>query len=81
MSITAIYHPLQNPSKWFDMDIIAVSKTMGTCKVLVPSIRSNVSSNLGLVTFAKKSPCWPVSLAPWLGYPARRPWSLILDGK
>ena len=42
VSISAIYPPLQNPLKWFDKDIIAVSKTLATCKVLVPSVRFNL---------------------------------------
>jgi hypothetical protein len=44
LSITAIYPPLQNPFKRVDIDILALSKTLATCKVLVPSVRYNLIS-------------------------------------
>ena len=42
--VTAIYPPLKNPFKWVDMDILALSKTLATFKVLVPSVRFNLVS-------------------------------------
>ena len=44
LKITAIDQPLLNPSKGFDIDIIDVSKTLATFKVLVLSVRSNLIS-------------------------------------
>ena len=44
LSLTAIYAQLENALKCFDMDIIAVSKTLTAGKVLVPRVRSHLIS-------------------------------------
>jgi hypothetical protein len=43
----AISPQLENSLRWYDMDMIAISKTLAACKVLAPSVRFNLISVRG----------------------------------
>jgi hypothetical protein len=42
--VTAISPQLENSLRWFDMDMIAIYKTLAACKVFVPRVRFNLVS-------------------------------------